>query len=103
MNRLPDLHQASLDEETLDALFQDIATFGKEIEVTPKWQARREVGDASMTLHEAHAALRDRSLRGAQLRYIFQGQLWCDTLVRALEGWQLTRINLDLATERSTA
>jgi hypothetical protein len=103
MNRLPDLHQAPLDDETLDALFQDIATFGKEIEVTPKWQARREVGDASMTLNEAHAALRERSLHGAQIRYTFQGQSWCDTLVRALEGWQLTRINLDLATERSTA
>jgi hypothetical protein len=103
MSPLPDVHQASLDEETLAALFDDVATFGKEIEVTPKWHARRQVGDALMTLSEAHAALRDRSMRAAQLRYTHQGQLWCDTLVLAEKGWRLTRINLTIAAERSTA
>lgn len=97
MTRITDLHQATLDEATFDALFRDIAAFGQDVEVVPRHSVRQQVGDATMTLAEASNALRNQSIRAVQLRYNHDGQRWCDTLVRTQHRWRLTRINLSEA------
>lgn len=100
MIQLPALHQAPIDEATLDALFDDIAALGHDIEVVPKRNSREMVENGCLTLAEAEIALRDRSVRAIQIRYTYEGVRWCDTLAAAGGGWSLTRINL---TEASTA
>jgi len=94
MNQFPDLHQAVLDDQTLAALFQDVASLGADVEVTPKGRSRQQVDGASMTLSEARAALCGGAIQAVQLRYDHEGDRWCDTLMPAENGWRLTRINL---------
>lgn len=50
MNPLPNVHQAVLDDGTLEALLSDVAAFGNDIEAIPKTQARQEVKHASIDL-----------------------------------------------------
>ena len=102
MNRLPDVHQALLDDGTLEALLRDIAAFGKDVEALPKAQARQEVKPAAMPFDQAVGALRDRSISALQLRYSYEASRWCDTIIAAPEGWRLTRIDLSEALKLSS-
>lgn len=97
MTNLPDLHMATLDAATLEALFSDIRAFGHDIEVIPKQHSRQRVEQACMTLADAELALRGQSVRAVQIRYTFEGVRWCDTLSPASGRWSLTRINLSQA------
>jgi hypothetical protein len=102
MNPLPNVHQAVLDDGTLEALLSDVAAFGKDIEAIPKTQARQEVKHASIPLDQAAVALRDRSITALQLRYSYEASRWCDTIVATNEGWRLTRIDLSEAMSLSS-
>ncbi|WP_425398685.1 hypothetical protein [Aeoliella sp.] len=97
MNQLPDVHQSTLDAETLNALFRDIAAFGQDIEVVLKRHSRQQVEDASMSLADGLVALREQSALAVQIRYTHEGKRWCDTLAPASGGCRLTRINLSEA------
>lgn len=101
MNLLPNVHQAVLDDGTLEALLSDIAAFGKDIEAIPKTLARQEVKHASIPLDQAAVALQDRSITALQLRYSYEASRWCDTIIAAPDGWRLTRIDLSAAAEIS--
>lgn len=97
MNNFPNLHQATLDQGDLESLISDIAAFGGDVQVIPKQASRQCVGDASMTLAQAHAALLNHTVQAAQIRYTYEGGRWCDTLSPEPGGWRLTRINLSEA------
>lgn len=89
---LPPLQTATLDEATLDRLFQEVAALPTPPEVIVKWAPREHTPDGKTTLAEAREALREGRAFGLQLRYSLDGSLWFDTLMRIDGGVRLVRI-----------
>lgn len=94
---LPDLHQAILDEPTLEQLLADIETHAKVSEVIPKFTQRGYVPEGPMNIQEARNLLLFRSARGVQIRYHYDGADWWDTIMVVPEGFRLVRIQHDFA------
>ena len=92
---LPDLHEGSLDPETLRLLCTEVASHGTAIEVALKGQATARAQGATTSPMEACEALLRGDVRGVQLRYRFEGAEWWDTLLRRPDGFQLVRIRHD--------
>ena len=89
---LPPLQTAILDEATLARLFHEIAALPRAPEVIVKWAPREHTPDARTSLAEARDALGDGRAFGLQLRYLLDGSLWFDTLMRVEAGVRLVRI-----------
>jgi hypothetical protein len=90
--RLPELAQARLDPGTLDQLFIDIATCTKVIDVTAKLAATQMVPQQRLTLEAAHELIRTRCVRGVQIRYLYDGSEWWDTIIVNDDGVCVVRI-----------
>lgn len=97
---LPDLNEALLDEETVQALFRDLAACAEILEVVPKIADRTEVTGAKVSLAEGQALLAEGRARGLQVRYRFEGAEWWDTLLRTPRGIRLVRIRHDFGEAR---
>lgn len=89
---LPDVHKATLDADGLAALFADLAALPGAVEVRLKAAPTQRAEDAGTALERAHGLLRDGLVRGVQLIYAFDGQVWCDTLLRRGDGFALVRM-----------
>jgi hypothetical protein len=89
---LPELHQAVLDAATVERLLDDIRQCAEVVEVLAKHDARARAAEAPLTLDDARTLLLDGGARGVQLRYLYDGGLWWDTLLRVSGGYRLTRI-----------
>ncbi len=88
---LPDLHQAVLDEAGLHELVRDLGRAARVLSVRLKAGAgRRAEGEAS--LEQAARQLVSGALRGVQVRYGFEGRVWCDTMLRVSEGYRVVRM-----------
>ncbi len=93
---LPELHGATLSMDQVAALFGDIAACAELLEILPKYAATERVPDRSaLTLDQAAGLLQSRVVRGLQLRYRYEGAVWCDTLMQASEGYRIVRIRHD--------
>lgn len=94
---LPELHEALLDEATLDQLFFDIRHAAELIGVSFKGglQGHAVEGNGEDLLSQARRALSERSIVGVQLRYVHGGREWWDTLMCTTEGIRLVRIAPD--------
>jgi hypothetical protein len=93
---LPPLQQAPLDAATVDQLFADLATCTQVLAVIPRHAARTMIVEPSISLADAHAALRAGTLRGVQIRYRYDGREWTDTLLPTPDGGaRLVRICTD--------
>ncbi len=90
--RLPDVQQSVLDDATLQALFRDLAQFTQILAVIPKMSAAAMVAETSLNLENAHDGLRSGAYRGVQVRYRYDNQEWCDTLLNTPAGIKLVRI-----------
>ncbi|MGZ3419811.1 MAG: hypothetical protein ACXVEE_18195 [Polyangiales bacterium] len=93
---LPKVHEAILDDPTLDRLFFDVAHAAELLEVVTKGAAETHAGDPSApadALAHARESLRSGAAFGVQLRYRFGGIEWWDTLMRVPEGIRLVRID----------
>ena len=102
MKDLPDLHAQRLDEATVAALFADIAALSGPVEVRVKGAAARRAGAALISLAEARiaweaggweaGAWEAGAVRAVQLRYVYEGTVWLDTLIREPDGARLVRM-----------
>jgi len=92
---LPELNQTQLDEETVGQLFRDIHLCTQVVEIILKRNVRGYVGNQQITLSEAQGLLQSGEIRGVQIRYIYDGVHWWDTLIRNADGISLTRIRHD--------
>jgi hypothetical protein len=91
---LPPLQQHDLDDEALDSLVRDLTQLAEILEV----RGKRGPGYATieeLPLHDAIGQLREQLIRGVQIRYLFDGQEWLDTLIVTAAGIRLTRLLLD--------
>ena len=76
---LPELRDASLDEQGLEELLRELGALTEVREVRVKGNATTHGVSVDPCLDDARAAL----ARGAavQIRYAYRGQIWCDTLM----------------------
>lgn len=88
---LAGLTTADLDATTLAALFADIAALTEVLEVQVKGAERSHAG--ATDLEGARRQL-EAGARGMQMRYRWDGGLWCDTLVRTPAGIRLVRTRI---------
>lgn len=78
---LPELTQSELDGETLAALVQDLTSQTEILDVLTKGGQCARADKVSLTLEEAVTALCSGAVRGVQIRYLWQGTQWLDTLI----------------------
>lgn len=90
--QLAELVQADLDAATLDALERDLAALTTVLDVQVKGAAATYAAGTGTALAEALAALRAGAVRGVQLRYAYQQEVWWDTLLRTPAGVRLVRM-----------
>lgn len=98
--KLPELQQASLDAETLEALLRDLDELTQVFQVVAKPNTRGEATPSGLTPESAVSMLLAEELRGVQIRYLYQGDEWWDTLIRTDSDIRLTRIRQTETTER---
>ena len=94
---LPTLHEGSLDDARLDALFEDIAREARVLAVLVKGGAETLSEGGDVPLDAARAALRAGGARAVQVRYVHQGVTWTDTVLRAPGGYRIVRMANDPA------
>ncbi len=78
---LPELTQSELDGETLASLVQDLTSQTQIVEVLTKGGQCARADRTELTLEEAVTALCAGAVRGVQIRYLWQGAEWLDTLI----------------------
>lgn len=76
-NSLPEILQAEWARDQVMALFADLAA-GAEVRHV---QLRTADADATTGLAEAEAAFAAGRAQAIQVRYRFEGELWCDTIM----------------------
>lgn len=89
---LPALETQELDEATLDQLFYEIERSATVLAVLLKGAAESLAEGGDVTLAEARACLRARTVRGVQLRYRFAGVDWWDTLLLTAQRVRIVRM-----------
>ncbi len=89
-----EVQEGLLDERQLEGLFADLAARVTVTGIVTKGgELQRAVADL-ITLEQAHAWLVARAVHGVQVRYLFDGRAWCDTLLRAGEQVRLIRMDV---------
>lgn len=91
---LPPLQNQAIDAATLDRLFDDIATYADQVEITAKQRPGTYSETAKLTPAAALELLRARAVRGVQIRYRWDGKHWMDTLIVDPAGWRIVRIEV---------
>lgn len=91
-NELPDLNDAMLSGEEIHRLFDDIERCTVVVSIVVKTGPRQHTPDAGVSLAQARTMLLEGEARGVQLRYQYQGEEYCDTLMRMPDGVRLVRI-----------
>lgn len=89
---LPTIWDKLLDQATLDQYFKDLATHAEMISVQEKLSPTEYVSENTMDWSEAREKVMSGDARAVQIRYHYDEQEWCDTLMRQVSGVKLIRI-----------
>ncbi|MCW5755578.1 MAG: hypothetical protein KIT24_12795 [Phycisphaeraceae bacterium] len=91
----PPMREAVLDDAAIESLLGDLEVFAQVDEIVIK-SGRGMVGDAARaTLADVRRLLGERSVRGVQIRYVYDDARWLDTLMVVPEGIRLIRVRHD--------
>ena len=85
------LYRSQLNEPWLRALITDIAELTDVQAIIPK-SNQHQLTSGNMDLTCGLEGLLTRTLRGLQIRYVYEGEEWWDTLIHDDQGIRLTRI-----------
>ncbi len=77
----PDVLQAEWDLEQIDALFSDLKAGAEVQHVQVRTATPQQASDHATTLDDAHTLLKAGQAKAIQIRYVFEGGTWCDTLM----------------------
>jgi hypothetical protein len=92
MEPLPTIWDKILDSATLDQYFKDLAAHAEMISVQEKQSPTEYVHENTMDLSVAREKVMSGNARAVQIRYRFDEQEWCDTLIRKASGVKLIRM-----------
>ncbi len=96
MIEIPDLHEATLDRELCEKLFQDIVGHCRVFEIRLKEHPERMVRPTgTISVFDAYELLSTGKIRGVQITYGHQGQEWRDTVIGSADCFRLVRIKLN--------
>lgn len=98
----PPMCDAWLDEESLGQLFSDLAET-QVLTVRVKGDPRLQVGDDTVSLDNARELLLSGTVRGVQVRYLFQNCEWCDTIMAAKGRYRLVRVQYQQSEPEASA
>ncbi len=77
----PQMFEASWQKSQIEQLFKDLS-LGADIEhVQVRTSETGAKSDRPVTLDQAEQLFREGSAKAIQIRYRFEGQTWCDTLM----------------------
>ncbi|SMP59731.1 hypothetical protein SAMN06265222_106273 [Neorhodopirellula lusitana] len=74
---LPEILQAEWAKDQVMQLFDDLSA-GSDVQHV---QLKSTKTDATVTLNEAVAAFAAGEAHAIQVRYVFEGEMWCDTIM----------------------
>lgn len=86
---LPELRDATLDEQGLAELLQELGALTEVREVRVKGNAATRGVSVEPSLDGARAAIAAGA--AVQIRYEYRGQIWCDTLMPQADRVRLIR------------
>jgi len=89
---LPELREADLDEAGLRALFRDLAAAATIDEIRCKQAREHHADSATISAETALDWLLEGRVRGVQVRYRYQGEAWCDTVLATADGHRVVRM-----------
>ena len=89
---LPTIWDKLLDPATLDQYFNDLATHAEIIHIKEKQSPTEYVHENTMDLSVALEKVMSGDARAVQIRYRFEEQAWCDTLMHHASGVKLVRM-----------
>lgn len=89
--KLAELHQGHLDPMGVESLFRDLGECTEILGVSIKGGALRRA-QGTPSLEQARNGLLGGRIRGVQIRYVFEGQEWWDTLIAQPPGARLVRM-----------
>jgi Pyruvate/2-oxoacid:ferredoxin oxidoreductase delta subunit len=89
---LPELHEAELDEDGLRSLFRDLEALTEIDEVRLKQTAGQSAGTSGAAPADVLELLLAGRVRGVQIRYRYQHESWCDTILRSPGGHRVVRL-----------
>jgi hypothetical protein len=92
MEPLPAIWDKLLDATTLDQYFKDLATHAEIISVQEKQSPTEYVQENTMDLSVVREKMISGTTRAVQIRYRFEEQEWCDTLMCQASGVKLIRM-----------
>lgn len=95
----PPVHTGVMDDETLDCYLRDLSMCAHIHEVSSKGGATAIADQSPDDFASAIDRLRAGQLRGVQIRYGFDGVLWCDTLMRVENEIHIVRTRQDWDSE----
>ncbi|MHC5024918.1 MAG: hypothetical protein ACYTGG_13615 [Planctomycetota bacterium] len=91
----PPLHEATLADDELHQLLDDIEQHAEVIEILVKGSPRGRTTETPVTLGDARRILDERAARGVQIRYRYHDAQWWDTLLILPAGVRLVRVRHD--------
>ena len=83
---------AVLDEAGVRDLFRDLAALAQVDEIRLKHATDRRAQARAETLDAALPQLLNGAVRAVQIRYAYDGERWCDTLLPAPGGHRVVRM-----------
>jgi hypothetical protein len=93
--KLPDVHQAILDQETLSAYFLDLDQAAQVLEVRAKGHEALRANESTLDLLRGRVLFEGKDVASLQIRYNFEGIEWWDTLSWIAGEIRLVRIGHD--------
>jgi len=89
---LSELEDVILDASGLADLFADLEAHATGVDIRWKGDPTGRAESASPSLAESEAALLAGAGSGVQIRYLYEGTGWWDTLLRVPEGVRVVRM-----------
>lgn len=93
--KLPDVHEAILDQQTLDTYFRDLEHAAELLEVRAKGHQALRANESTLDLIRGRVLFEGKDVAGLQIRYNFEGIEWWDTLSWVDSKIRLIRIGHD--------
>jgi hypothetical protein len=81
-----------IDRATLTQLFTELQSHARILSVREKGGAMQYAGEELQDFGLLQTRLVTGATHAVQVRYLYDGQEWCDTLLRAHDGWKLLRM-----------
>lgn len=90
----PEMLEAQWDRDQVNALFDDLSAGAQVEHVQVRSSARGGPNDRAVTLEEARELFDSQDAKAIQIRYRFEEDTWCDTLMVQSDTVKIIRTRL---------